>query len=232
MSTSTTMSFEQLDQVRHDVVRLVPGYFIQELDPVHALEQGQGNCFTTVMIAAAAIANTYGLDASVAWGPKAHAIPQESDSGFALKKKRDLGKSTDLKIGHIELLVPRTGGDDYDILALSSGLNVKKGKVYQQEDTTGRIINYNFMSVPPQDADISRRPGHIEPVVRVGYAGQILTTEAGKDPDAPVVVHDWQRGGTEYLAELNLPEIDYDNLEAKVACFMAALHDKDMLAQA
>lgn len=65
-----TLSFEQLSVATDRVNRLVPGYFIQELDPVRAIKSGQGNCFTAAMIAGAVISHMFDLEASVAWSLK------------------------------------------------------------------------------------------------------------------------------------------------------------------
>jgi hypothetical protein len=40
------LNYDQLLAVKTEVDQLVPGYFAQELDPIAALEKGQGNCFT------------------------------------------------------------------------------------------------------------------------------------------------------------------------------------------
>jgi hypothetical protein len=213
-----TISYEQLDAVRQDVDRLSPGYAIQELDPSHALDTGQGNCFTSSMIAGCVVALEFGLDASVAWSSRLHATERPE----GLRRTAIEGKTTDLNIAHIELLVPR-GEDDYDVLALGYGLDVKSGEAYTKQDKGGQITNYNFLTDPEDRSLGNSKTRQAEALVRVGSGGDIVPTQEGKS--LGLMACDWQQGGTEYLAALNIPPIDYEALEAKVSCFLQAMRD-------
>lgn len=146
--------------------------------------------------------------------------------GQKTKQNPDLGKTTNLNIAHVELLVPR-GLDEFDVLGLGYGLSVRDGVVYEKEDQGGKIINYNYDNsiepVPAADTDISHRPDFIDPLVKISEDGEVVPTAEGKIVGLQAM--DWQIGGDEYLAALNLPGINFDKLMGKTSCFLTALED-------
>lgn len=221
MPSGDFISFEQLDRVRQDVDRLMPGYYIQELDPIRALENGQGNCFTNAMIAGAHIANTFEVEASLAWSGRLHATERSESFGVA-RKSKTAGKSTDRNIAHAELLLPR-GGDEFDVLGLGYGHEVVDNGTFVQEDKGGKIMNYNFPNLKPENTDVSQSDRAEDAEVKIAEGGEIVPTLYGRSLGMRSL--DWQMGGTEYLAAVGLPEINYEELQQKVACFVAALYD-------
>lgn len=218
MAEVDAISFEQLDQVRKDVATLVPGYYIKEMDPFQALDNGQGNCFTNAIIAGAAIVLEHGFEPSVVWNTRLHGAPSE-DGMFGVRKKE-----VERQTGHIELVVPR-GIDEFDVLSLGYGLTITDGDAFKKEDKVGGdILNYNFSStMKPDDLDISHRDPDDEPWLKVEEGGEIVTTAYGEELHLKAL--DWQEGADEYLDTLRLPPLDYDKLIEKTACFLTALHD-------
>lgn len=216
-----TLSYEQLSEVNDKVSRLVTGYYIQQMNPIVALETGQGNCLTSAMIAAAHIQETYELEASAIWNPRLHGTVKQQ-SGVALSAENRIKRNTtNLNIHHIELLVPRSS-DEFDVLSLGYGLNTSEGDTFTKEERGGEIKNYNFMLLPPEDADISHRDQTDEPYVHViDDSGLIVTTKHGRE--AGMAAGDWYTTGIDYLAAVNVPAFDHDELIEKTACFMAAM---------
>ena len=174
-----TVTFAELDQVRHDVAELMPGYYRSELNPFAALEKQQGNCFTSAVIAAVALALAYDSDASLVWSERLHAR-EISTTGFHVKGANTEGKIKDIQ--HVTLVAPR-GIDQYDILALSFGENVTEGSTVQsafmKTDEGARICNYNFMDLAPDDenvADYAARPGADDPLLMITDDYEISST--------------------------------------------------------
>lgn len=210
-----------MSEVNDNVSKLVNGYYIQQMNPIVALETGQGNCLTSAMIAAAHISDNYGVEASAAWSSRLHGTVKPTSSVFISAKDRASRNTTALNIGHIELLVPR-GVDEFDVLSLGYGLDTSEGKTFVKEEKGGKIINYNYFPQPAQDLDVSHRNKHDEPLVHVvSEDGLIGPTLAGKE--IGITAGDWYSSGVDYLAAINVPAFDHDELVEKTACFMAAM---------
>lgn len=212
-----TVSFEQLDIVRQQVNDLVPGYYIKSLDPVKALETGQGNCFTNAMIASAVVSLMFDYEPSVVWCERLHATPK--GGGFFETTKQ---QPAERNIGHIEMVVPRSA-DPYDVLALGYGLNVRSGHTFLKEDYGGEIVCYNDLVANPNQVP-EYDPAEAKLVVDVTEDDPIITlTENGRGDR--LLVDDWQLGGETYLAALDVPAPDFELLRQKTACFLAAQAD-------
>lgn len=217
------ISFEQLDTIRNEIDRLNPGYAIQELDPLHALDTGQGNCFTSAMIAGCAIALEFDFDVSVVWSSRLHATERPE----GMRRTAVEGKTTDLNIVHIGLVAPRSS-NPYDILDLSYGQNTPQTAGYAVRDDGGKITNYNFDDVDPRYSDVSKSIHSVdEAIVQANPSGEITVTPKGLSEG--MTACDWQSGGEEYLAALNIPPIDYEALEDKLSCFLQALRDGNQI---
>ncbi len=221
-----TVTYAELDQVRHDVAELVPGYYRSELNPFAALEKQQGNCFTSAVIAAVALALAYDSDASLVWSERLHAR-EISTTGFHVKGANTEGKIKDIQ--HVTLVAPR-GIDQYDILALSFGENVTEGSTVQsafmKTDEGARIYNYNFMDVSPEDenvVDYFTRSHAEEPLLMTTDDYEVTTTAYGAS--LGLVSMDWQRGANEYLTALDVPPIDFEALAGAFMPRLIAMRD-------
>ncbi len=219
------LGFEQLDQVRRDIVTLMPGYYRRELDPFAALENQQGNCFTSVVIAAVAISLAYDVESSVVWSERLHARKLDT-RGMPIVGSDEKGVLRDIQ--HMNLVVPR-GVDEYDILALSFGEDVQDGQqtasAFQKAIESGRIFNYNFLNQDPKDENVAdiRAKALDDPILVVGDEYEIRATEYGRE--CGMVAMDWQKGADEYLAALDQPPIDYERLASAFMPRLIAMRD-------
>ncbi len=164
------------------------------------------------MIAAAIIVKDCGIEPSITWSERNHGTVKFDPYGVRKKPK--------LNIGHVELVVPR-GVDNYDILGLGFGLDVRGGKVFLKEDGAGEIINYNYDGLDPSDVDLSHRDPSVEPRLWTDDDGEVLVTEFGRAKGLTAL--DWQFGAEAYLAAIDKPPFDFDELQEKVACYVSCV---------
>lgn len=181
------MSFEQLDQVRQDTNALVPGYFINELNPHSSLENGVGNCFAKAMVAAGIIVTRHNIEPSTFYSKRLHGTDRPSPN-------KPVDRITKKNMAHIALLVPAAGASETPgVLGVSFGRGIVK-EDYRQKDT-GQIMTYDDYA-------------------RVGGDGIIVPTEDATDTG--MTVRSWREGADEYLDVLDRGRVDLDSLVDQV----------------
>lgn len=186
------MSFEQLDQVRQDTNTLVPGYFINELNPKSSLENGIGNCFSKAMIAAGIIVVKHGIEPSTFYSHRIHGSERPNT-------QKPIDRITKKNMAHISLLVPSLGaGGRKNVLGVSFGMNVVT-EDYRQIDE-GQITTYDDYAMVDYDAEIG--------------VDSISPKKEAAEHEMSVL--NWREGSDRYLDELDRERIDLDNLVSLV----------------
>lgn len=175
------VSGAELQAVSRDLERLVPGYNIQKLDPVEALDERVGNCFAKAMLVCGILVVRHGVEPSVAYSSRLHGTERVSSKPVDSKSKRNMA--------HIGVVAAnKRAENEYDVLSIAYGISIgahdPDNSRFKRDDRAAiQPYNYYGLLVEVVDEDDT-----------------LVATEDGVNLGLTVV--DWRQGAADYLGAI------------------------------
>ncbi len=194
-----------MQRIKGDLKRMVPGYYLPQTDVFEALETEVGNCFAKAMIASGIVVLRHNIVPSVAYSERIHGTLLDGRASMIerpINRRKPRDPRSKKMMAHIAMVAPGfTGTGEIDsVTGIHFGTRVFQGEKFSKEDEIKIIDDYNrdtgdYLTVDP--------------------SGEIAPTDLARAEG--MTAGNWKEEGQKYLSKIDRPALDFEALLQRLA---------------